>query len=817
MTVRATYRIQFHKDFTFADAEEIVPYLARLGISHLYASPITVAQPGSTHGYDVVDPTRINPELGGEEGFRSLAAVLKAQGMGAIIDIVPNHMGVAGSRNEWWQDVLERGPASDYARFFDIDWRKKLLLPFLGTPLAQALAGDALELRRDEGGIAVWAHGTHRFPVRPEDREKAAAQVGHAPSPELLESQHWRLAWWRTANDQLNWRRFFTITELAGLRVEDPAVFEAVHALPLRLFDEGLIDGVRVDHVDGLTDPADYCRRLRERMPDAYIVVEKILAPDEPLARDWGVDGTSGYDFMAEVAALLHDAGGEEPLSRFWAGLSGRPAAFDAEELQARRDMLDWEFEGQLAACVAAFGELTASALETEPLTRAMLRRAIERLLWVFPVYRTYGTGSAAPDRDANVRETARRRARALAAPGEESNIDLVLAWLAGEGPGDPALAAEAVRRFQQLSAPIAAKAVEDTALYRYVPLLSRNDVGFDPSRFAMSVPAFHARMAERCADLPRSMLATATHDHKRGEDVRTRLAVLSEIPEEWIATVTRWNGILRAGDSGVAPDDLYQLYQTLLGAWPGEGADLDAFAERVAAWQQKALREAKLRSSWAAPDEAYEAVARRFLTRALDTADFVAGISRFLDRIEAAAQANSLVQAFLRCTAPGIPDLYQGTEFLDLSLVDPDNRRAVDFGARQLDTKNTLRGVDRLKQALIGRVLSLRRDHPHLWEEGSWEAVEVAGERRGHVLAFVRRARGDMLLGAAALRLAGAEYAAGEAAPAPAWWGDTKIQFPENERQAAELFSNSTAFLDLQLATDRSFYLDDCPPSGSC
>ncbi|MFN3389959.1 MAG: malto-oligosyltrehalose synthase, partial [Allosphingosinicella sp.] len=666
------YRLQFHAGFTFADALEIVPYLRDMGVSHVYTSPVLAARPGSTHGYDVVDPSRINPELGGEEAFRSLAAALKAHDMGAVIDIVPNHMGVAGSDNLWWQDVLEHGPESAFARFFDIDWRDKLLLPFLGTPLDEALAGGALEIRRDERGLAVWAYGTHRFPVRPEDAREAEAQRGRPPSPELLERQHWRLAWWRTGNDRLNWRRFFTITELAGLRTEDPAVFEAVHALPFRLFGEGLIEGVRVDHVDGLTDPAGYCARLRRHMPGAWIVVEKILAPHEPLPPDWPIDGTSGYDFMAEAAALLHDPSGEEPLKRLWSGLSGRPAGFAAEELQARRDMLDWEFEGQLAACAAAFAALAASSPETAALTPPMLRRAIERLLWVFPVYRTYGTGRDAPESDAAVRDTARERARPLAAPGEADTIDLMLAWLAGTGPGDSALAADAVRRFQQLSAPIAAKAVEDTAFYRYCPLLSRNDVGFDPGAFAMSADAFHARMAERAARLPRAMLATATHDHKRGEDVRARLAVLSEIPDEWAARVRRWNDLARPDQAGIHPADAYALYQTLLGAWPqslgaGDRNGLAAFAARINAWQEKALREAKLRSSWAAPDEAYEGRARAFAEALLDpgrSADFLADLAAFAARCRPAGEANGLVQALLRCTVPGVPDLYQGAEF---------------------------------------------------------------------------------------------------------------------------------------------------------
>lgn len=771
MTVLSTYRLQLHKSFTFADAEAIVPYLADLGISHVYASPITTAQPGSMHGYDVIDPTRVNPELGGEEGLRTLAATLKRHGLGLVIDIVPNHMGVAGHSNLWWQDVLKHGEASRWARFFDINWNHKLLLPFLGEPLSQAIENVALELKRDGNGVAVWAYGTHRFPIRPED-EARAEEMDLA---ELLERQHYELAWWRAANDDLHWRRFFTITELAGLRVEDPQVFEETHALYFRLWEEGLIHGVRIDHVDGLTDPATYLKRLRQRLPGAYIVVEKILAADEEMPGEWPVEGTSGYDFMEEVAALLHDPAGEAALTEHWARISGRPADFEAEEFEARRDMLAWEFEGQLGACVDAFAALAASAPETEAYTSGMLRRAIRTMLWVFPVYRTYGPD--APPEDARVRARVRERAARHAPPGEMEVIDLVLAWLAGEGPGERPLLAEAVRRFQQLSAPIAAKAVEDTAFYRYGRLLSRNDVGFDPARFAIGPGEFHRHMERRARDWPRAMLATATHDHKRGEDVRARLAVLSGMAEEWIAAAQGWSA--RAAGEGLDPGDVYMLWQMLVGAWPGP---LDGFEARIAAWQEKALREAKLRSSWAAPDADYEGKARRFLAHIFADAGLVADISAFVDRIRPAGEANALVQAFLRCTAPGVPDLYQGAEYEDLSLVDPDNRRPVDYDARRRSLDGAGSGSGARKQAMIAQLLRLRRERPALFAEGSWDAVPAEGARAGHVLAFVRRAGGEMFEGAVALRCGGV--------PATDWWGDTRLLFPSGARAAGELFA---------------------------
>ena len=739
MTPRATYRLQFNAGFTFDDALEIVPYLDALGISHVYASPIKVARSGSTHGYDVVDPTRIDPALGGEPAFRQLVAALRGRGMGVIVDIVPNHMGVAGGDNRWWNDVLAKGANSEFADFFDIDWRRPIVLPVLGAGLDAVIAAGDIAVEQGDGGLEIVAYGEHRFPVRPEDR---AMPGDEAALRALLERQHYRLASWRTANDELNWRRFFTINELAGLRVENPRVFEATHALVLRLYAEGLIDGVRVDHVDGLTDPAGYCRTLRARLDateraadapggPAYLVVEKILGPGEPLGTDWGIDGTSGYDFMEEVSALLHDPAGEMPLTDHWAVLSGRPAAFAAEELLARQQLLDWQFAGQLDGCVDAFA---AAMPEAQGVTRAMLRRAIERLLWVFPVYRTYGLGDIAPAADAAIRDRVRERVAPHVPPGEGGVIDLVLGWLGGAGG---TAAGEAVRRFQQLSAPIAAKSVEDTAFYRYGRLLSRTDVGFDAERFSMSVDAFAEAMAERAGMWPHAMLATATHDHKRGEDVRARLAVLSERPAAWIAFVAELEAEIATFGADVDAADRYMLWQTLVGSWPDgtPGAD---YLPRIQAWQEKALREAKLRSSWEAPDERYEAAYKALAAMVLVEArgkGVRSAIARFVGEIAAAAMANSLVQVALRYTVPGVPDLYQGTEALDLSLVDPDNRRPVDYAARD---RSLADGSDP-KQALIASLLALRRTEPRLFAEGGFVRADVSGPLADRILAFSR------------------------------------------------------------------------------
>ena len=835
MIPRATYRLQFHSDFRFEHAARLAPYFARLGISHVYASPIGMARAGSRHGYDVIDPTLINPELGGEDGFRAMVAALHCEDLGLILDIVPNHMAVGGSDNRWWLDVLEKGEASEHAHFFDIDWRRtdpalrgKVLAPFLGAPYGDALAnGDVrLEYDGDADLLAAIAYGAHRFPIRREDYSEVLASdasslarrydplssEGHARLHALLERQHYRLAWWRTAGDEINWRRFFDVTELAGVRVERPEVFETVHALPLRLYAEGLIDGVRVDHVDGLADPAAYCAKLRERFEalapqrptdapggSAYFVVEKILAPQERLLPEWRTDGTTGYDYMNEASALMHDPQGAEPLARHWAAISGRTPDFPAEEFEARGEILARSFGGQLQAAVLAFHKLAGSDLPTRDVTIGAIRRALIAMLCIFPVYRTYGTGDGAPASDEAALAHVVLVAKSMAAPGEETVPNQVARWILGQGTSDATLAREAARRFQQLSAPVSAKAVEDTAFYRYGRLLSRNDVGFDPARFSTSAIAFHQANIERARTLPHAMLTTDTHDHKRGEDVRARLAVLSEIPNQWIARSRRWwtlNG--RLGEP-IDPADEYMLYQTLLGAWPldlqAEDAEgLAAFSHRVAGWQQKALREGKLRSSWVAPDEAYEEICDRFLAAALDpqkSPAFLADIVEFANLIAPAGAMNGLVQVLLRCTSPGMPDLYQGAEFWDLSLVDPDNRRPVDFAARDqvLSSGSSPEELvehwrdGRVKAALVAQALHLRRTHGAAFDDGRYEPLEVVGERADHVLAFVRESGAQAVIVAGALRCANIMIGSDRVTPPPEYWGDTAIIIPDRLR----------------------------------
>jgi (1->4)-alpha-D-glucan 1-alpha-D-glucosylmutase len=741
------------------------------------------------HGYDVVDPTQINPELGGEDAFRRFIGELRRHDLGLIIDIVPNHMAI-GSENAWWMDVLARGHGSRYAGYFDIDWEPpnrslagKVLLPALGRPYGEALAAGEITLSRDpERSRLVIRYFDHVFPVADGEALSDAMLRDFDPaSPQnrerlhaLLERQHYRLAWWRTANDEINWRRFFDINELAALRVEDNAVFEALHALPFRLYREGLIDGVRIDHIDGLAEPEKYCRALRQRLRaleserpaqasagPAYIVVEKILAHGETLPPEWRTDGTTGYDFMDEVSAVLHDAVGEAPLREVWERLSGRPGDFEAEERLARRQILERSFAAQREALVESLYGIAQSDLATRDYSRAAIRRCVSEILIAFRVYRIYARVGHTSPSDREFLSQAVVRAITVCLPGDWQVLHALGSWLSGERihPSLDGLQNVALARFQQLSAPLCAKAVEDTAFYRYGRLLSRTDVGFDPRVFAISPDDFHRRMGARAAGPGRAMLATATHDHKGGEDMRARLAVLSAIPREWAEAVERWIAssalYCTSNAQGLMPSagDLAILFQTLVGVWPpdlaiGDQSALAAFAERIAAWQRKALREAKLHSDWSAPDEAYERAAADYIARLFSgETGLLAEIAGFAQRIAAAGAANGLSQLLVKLTAPGVPDIYQGCDYWDLSLVDPDNRSPVDFAARQwslrasgpLDELRANWKDGRLKQFVIARILALRKKMPRLFSAGTYQPLPTSGPQAERIVAFVR------------------------------------------------------------------------------
>lgn len=824
---RATMRLQFHRRFTFADAEALVPYFAALGISHIYASPIMTARPGSGHGYDVIDPTRVNPELGGEEGLRRFVDTLRRHQLGLVVDIVPNHMAI-GSNNAWWMDVLKHGRRSSYAKYFDIDWQPanavlhdKVLVPVLGRPYGEALAAGEITLRRiDDGGGFVVGYFEHVFPVAETNAVAiaglgpaafdAGSEAGRQRLHSLLEEQHYRLAWWRSANDDINWRRFFDINELAALRVEDDEVFEAVHGKLFALFAEALIDGVRVDHVDGLARPESYCKKLREKLrtlqasrsaatdTDAYLVVEKILARGESLPDTWETDGTTGYDFMDEVSALCHQLDGERPLRNLWQRVSGRPGDFAPEEELARRQILQRSFSAQTDAVAGTFYRIAQDALETRDFSFAAIRRATGEILAHFPVYRIYAQLGHASASDRSFLSQAVAAAKTTCLPSDAWLVDKLGGWLIGEEIRSDAVRLQAVgmTRFQQLSAPLCAKAVEDTAFYRYGRLLSRNDVGFDAKLFSLPAGEFHDKMQARAAALPRSMLATATHDHKRGEDVRARLAVLSELPDDWTHAMTGWldatEDYCAAGDEGgmPSPGDRAMLFQMIVGAWPltltiADRDGLSAFAKRLGAWQSKALREAKLHTDWSAPNKRYEQAADDFIAHVFfESSEMLRDMAAFAARIAPAGAANGLAQTLLKLTLPGVPDIYQGTELWDFSLVDPDNRSAVDFALRQGLLDRGYAGAWRdgaIKQHIIAAALALRKASPQLFAEGDYEALETAGRFGENIVAFARIVQ-DTAVIVVCCRFAVRLLADDGALSIPAKsWEDTRIVIPRH------------------------------------
>jgi (1->4)-alpha-D-glucan 1-alpha-D-glucosylmutase len=820
---RATMRLQLNSDFTFDAVARLAPYLAAIGVSHLYSSPILMARAGSRHGYDVIDPTRINPELGGEAGFRRLVTALRRKHLGIIVDIVPNHMAV-GSDNPWWRDVLRHGQKSRYARFFDIEWdttvprlKGKVLLPILGQPYGAALSAGELKIKRNaKGSDANIQYYRTKLPLSPATVNEvqtrspadynAATPGGRARLHQLLERQHYRLAWWRVACDCINWRRFFDINDLVALRMEDETVFEETHALLLRFYRDGLIDGFRVDHVDGLADPAQYCRHLRARLNNlaaarpsdalpgpAYIVVEKILGPGETLGAEWNIDGTAGYDFMEAASAVLHDCAGAAPLAAFWAGISGRHGSFRDEEIAARREILDISFGAQLGSIAMALHRIAQRHPSSWDISYGAIVRSVVTLLTHMRVYRTYidSAPQAAQTVLTHALADARRRMR-----GDQTALHAVAEWLLG--PTDK-VSRIASRRFEQLSVSVAAKAVEDTALYRYGCLLSRNDVGFDPAHFASMPREFHANCLARAAGFPAAMLTTATHDHKRGEDVRARLAVLSEMPTPWADHVHRWmklNTSHRTGSPGAwipSPGDEAMLYQMTVGAWPPTLADDDhqgreELIERLTAWLIKSSREAKLRTSWTDPDLEYEKGAAEFVRAVLAReSQSLPDIARFAQRIAPAGAVNGLTQTLLKLTVPGVPDFYQGTELWDQSMVDPDNRRPIDFASRVMTLRQKRSAkwlhetwrTGEIKQTLIACMLAHRAAHSELYATGAYVPVRAKGERADHVIAFFRNLGSDLLLVVVPRLPSGLLRSSKSIIIPPEAWGETCVLLP--------------------------------------
>ncbi|WP_434707337.1 malto-oligosyltrehalose synthase [Pseudomonas sp. R1-1] len=872
--LRATLRLQFHKGFTLEQAVPLVPYFASLGISHVYASPLLAARAGSMHGYDVVDPTQVNPELGGEAALRRLISSLREHNMGLILDIVSNHMAVGGSDNPWWLDLLEWGRLSPYGEFFDIQWHSpdplmegQLLLPFLGSDYGVALQEGTLKLQfnAQTGGFHV-EHYDHHFPICPNDYgellkgdealksladrfsalsyqtdahslsiplkqelqqlasdpqilETIQRNLQHYDSTtaegfdklhQLLERQSYRLASWRTAADDINWRRFFDINELGGLRVERPAVFEATHGKIFQLIEEGLVDGLRIDHIDGLADPRGYCRKLRRRLdslaPGRHlpIYVEKILGAGETLRRDWAVDGTTGYEFMNQLSLLQHDPDGEQVLGELWQRRTERPAAFIEEAQLARQQILNGSLASDCESVAQALLQVARDDLMTRDLTLGAIRRVLQALIVHFPVYRTYVSAMGRSEQDEVFFQKAMDGARQTLSEADWPVLECVAGWLGGtpwrrkpRGRSRKILRHACVR-FQQLTSPAAAKAVEDTALYRSAVLLSRNDVGYDTEQFSAPLSDFHAVNQRRLSEFPDNLLATATHDHKRGEDTRARLAVLSERSHWYAEQVELWRALarpVRSDEQMPSNGDELILYQALLGSWPLELRDDDQagfadYAKRIWQWQQKALREAKLQSSWSAPNEAYENAAQAFTEKLLTSAEgelLRAALSKTVTSIAAAGALNGLAQTLLRMTVPGVPDLYQGNEFWDFSLVDPDNRRPVDYPARAQALQAPSAPAEllanwrdgRIKQALIAEVLNLRAEHAELFRRGSYQALEVLGSQAHNVLAFAREHEGKQAVVIVPVRCANLLENSAQPQVDALRWGDTRVVLP--------------------------------------
>ncbi|MBO0735059.1 MAG: malto-oligosyltrehalose synthase [Alphaproteobacteria bacterium] len=869
--IRATYRLQFNARFTFRDATELVPYLAELGISHIYASPIMEARPGSTHGYDIIDHNRLNPEIGTEEDFRVLIDALHAHDMGLLLDFVPNHMGV-GSDNAWWLDVLEWGQDSPFAPYFDINWdpvrpdlKDRVLLPVVGDHYGIVLEKGEIALRfeREDGSFSAWYY-EHRFPISPRSypmileagdkrladlthefaalgeypaerarkraselkqrlarraREPAfaaaidnalkqfAGEPGYAASFEplhrLLEQQSYRIAHWRVAAEEINYRRFFNINDLAGLRMELPELFERTHRLVFKLIERGDVQGLRIDHIDGLFDPKAYCEQLQQRFPEPhYVLVEKILARYEVLPA-WPVAGTTGYDFVNQALAIFVDPAGEAAMTRLYRRFADGNDDFDDVLYASKKRITQVNLASEVNVLAHEFHRLSMRNWRTRDFTLNGMLSALIEVIAAFPVYRTYVSLEGASADDRRYIEWALAQAKKRWRIEGSSIFDFLHGVLTGEPaaaqlPSDHDEALRVAMHFQQVTGPVMAKAAEDTAFYRYFRLLALNEVGGDPRRFGMSIAAFHHGTQERARAWPRAMVTTATHDTKRGEDGRVRLALLSEMPREWGRRVTQWSRLNRSRrselDGKIVPDRNieYLFYQTLLGAWPpdlapGEFEGMKSLAERLEGYMIKAVREGKQQSSWSNPDLAYEAALQHFVQAALDATrpnPFLWEFHAFVESAERLGAISSLAQLVLKLTVPGVPDIYQGGELWDFSLVDPDNRRPVAWNIRRtlLEVIDDLSIANlqenwrdgREKLFVARRLLQQRRISPELFAEGTYQPLDVVGEASAHICAFARtRACETMVV--AVPRLVHQLYQGDQAAH----WGGTEICLP--------------------------------------
>ena len=942
----STYRLQFHRGFRFEQAGKLIDYLHALGISHLYSSPILQSRPGSMHGYDITDHNHINPEIGTEEEFQALIDEMKSAGLGMVLDIVPNHMGVGHGSNPWWQDVLENGQASRYAQFFDIDWwplkdelHGKVLLPMLGGQYGQELESGHIVLNFQDGVFFCMYHD-NRLPIDPQtvplifeqlgdlrtrqhdsawqssgmaeleailaelgdlcphtcedmdlihQRQAAIPRIQHQlkklveRSPQvrrtideaveringrpgdhrsfdmlhrLLDAQAYRLAHWRVSAEEINYRRFFDINELIGLRMENPEVFAATHRLIRRLLADGSIDGIRLDHPDGLYNPTQYFSRLQilyaasqccgaqptatplaengietevqiifgqhdwlNQQPPLFVLVEKILEPGEDLPQQWPVDGTVGYDFCNLVNGIFIDSRNQRFFTRLYQRFIGAPVEIDNIIYNAKKLIMKVSLASEVTVLAHMLDEISSTDRHARDFTQHSLREAIRETIACFPVYRTY------IDERGNISETDRRYigdAIALAKRRNENTSAAVFDFIANIlllRTGDTFVSADNYRRrlrftlkFQQLTGPVMAKGLEDTACYVYNRFISVNEVGGSPKEFGISLNEFHAGNEQRAHRWPNSMLSTSTHDSKRSEDVRARLDVLSEIPRAWAAQAMRWRRLNRGKrrplpDGRAVPDDNeeYLLYQTLLGAWPMEAPQAgarDEFVRRIQQYMVKAVHEAKVNLSWTNQNPAYVAALEQFIARILQRGtasrpnQFLSNIENFVPTIAFFGCLNSLAQTLLKLTSPGLPDIYQGTELWDFSLVDPDNRRPVDYELRRRCLGDLLaaQGGDlialcddllrnyadgRIKMWTILRALHLRRDNAALFQLGGYVPLRATGARSEHLVAFAREH--DWRMAVTLVPRLPYSLHGGELSPKESPWGDTQIALPSN------------------------------------
>ncbi|MCW2667306.1 MAG: malto-oligosyltrehalose synthase [Frankiales bacterium] len=778
----STFRVQLrpasedHPGFVFEDAAAVVPYLAELGVTHLYCSPYLASAAGSTHGYDVVDHSRLDDELGGQAGFDRLAQACRESGLGIVLDIVPNHVSVAEpeSQNPVWWDVLQHGQQSQYAAWFDIDWAStgRVLVPVLGGSIGEAVERGEITVDDDGQLGTVVRYYDHVLPVAPGTENLRGDVLA------LLDAQHYRLSHWKTAGEELNYRRFFDVTTLAGVRVEDPDVFAQTHRLVLDQLSSGVLDGLRIDHPDGLADPEGYLVQLADASGDAWVVVEKILEAgvSEVLPDSWRCAGTTGYDVLNHILGLFVDPAGEPALTTLYGQLTSAETDWHVVVDDAKHLVLTDVLGSEVARLVDLLRAICALVPEHRDHTRSALQAGLVELLAAFEVYRAY---VAADGRPAD--ETARRQladaaavARAKADPAVVDLVrDLALAeGLAGAEGEERRLRAEFTSRFQQTCGPVMAKGIEDTAFYRYGRLVALNEVGGDPGRFGTSRQQFLDFCTALQRDWPVSMTTLSTHDAKRSEDVRVRMALLSECPREWADAVTAWSAQNAHARPGGLPDRAkeYFLYQTFVGAWPLP-------VERAVAYAEKASREAKAWTSWTDPDPDYDAALEQFVRTVLADETFTRQVDAFVASLQPAWVPTLLAQKLVQLTAPGVADTYQGTDLVDLSLVDPDNRRPVDWDARRallarLDGDGTPPGTDdpdAAKLWLVSRALRLRREQPEAFlADATFAPLTAAGSAADHVVAF---SRSDRVVTVVPRLVLGLQRRGG--------WGDTTVELP--------------------------------------